>query len=105
MNHDAAIQAIIKDLLADKSIPAEYRNAVASSGRRWQCEIRGVKSLTRLEAPQGTFGNETGNLAVAGSNASHGYSPQATGQQNGSCTCPVGGRRTTCPVHGEQQSN
>ena len=76
MNHDVVIQAIIDDLLADKSIPAAYRNAVASTGRRWQCEIRGVKTITNRPVPA--------DLPT----------------MQGGCTCTELGRRKDCPVHG-----
>jgi hypothetical protein len=78
MNQDVAIHAIIEDIKADKSIPAEYRNAVISTGRRWQCEIRGAKTMTNRE-PDG----DAPATAVA-------------------CTCPSGGIKRTCPEHGER---
>ena len=77
MNHDVVIQAIVEDIKTDKSIPAEYRNAIASTGRRWQCEIRGAKTMTNRTMP-------------------------ADLSQEAVCTCPPGGIKRTCPVHGGQ---
>jgi hypothetical protein len=79
MNYDAAIQEIIDVLKADKSIPAEYRNAVISTGRRWQCEVRGARTMTVRQAP-----NDLPAMQFAS-------------QQ---CTCTELGTRKDCPVHG-----
>lgn len=78
MNYDEQILAILESLKTDKSIPAEYRNAVLSTGKRWRMEIRGVKTLTNLQPP------EEFKLSTDPSD----------------CICPTGGHRKDCPVHG-----
>ena len=51
MNYDASIHQLIESLEADKSIPAQYRNAVISSARRLQLEIRGARTMTVQQVP------------------------------------------------------
>jgi len=105
MNHDATIQAIIKDIKADVSIVQPWRNYAIKSMNEAQAFVRMGKTTTYAEAPQGTFANETSNDTFSDGKTILEPSAQATGQQNGTCTCPVGGRRTTCPVHGEGATN
>lgn len=99
MSIDALITQAIEILKADKSIPAEYRNSVISTGRRWQCEIRGAKTMTVLKPENGPAGSETYQQTNFAPNAAIGTVSQATGPI---CTCPAGGRRRDCLIHGLQ---
>lgn len=97
MNYDALVYEIIESLKEEKSIPAEYRNAVVSSARRLQMEIRGAKTMTVLKAPEGIQGNKV--RMYSDGDPEQPYSGAVKPTSN-VCTCPDGARRTNCPVHG-----
>jgi hypothetical protein len=86
MNYDATVIQMIESLKADKSIPPEYRNAVISSARRLQLEIRGARSMTNLRPPEAQPTTQA--------------APVITVSQ---CTCTLGmPPRKDCPVHREK---
>ena len=102
MNYGAAIYQIIealKALKADKTIPAEYRNVVASSARRLQLEMRGAKTVTNLKAPSamqdspGSFADNNSSIeALQDESFKHGSVAK--------CVCtPSMPPRKDCPVH------
>lgn len=90
MNYDLHMTQLIDALSADKSIPPQYRNAVASSARRLQLEIRGARTMTVLQ-PQETE-------SALRSNTEYVFGKDASAVV---CTCPVGGRKRDCAVHGD----
>lgn len=83
MNYDQTLNQIIEALTADKSIPQPYRNSVASSARKLQLEIRGAKTMTRMQPPEGEE-----------------FTPVVHGTA-GRCSCPFDGVwDKSCPMHG-----
>jgi len=82
MNYDQTITDLITYLGMDKAIPQPYRNAVASSARRLQLEIRGALTMSNLQPPEGAI-------------------PAALPPMQ--CTCPAYPDMVdrSCPVHGK----
>jgi hypothetical protein len=84
MNYDQTLTQLIATLGLDKGIPQPHRNAVVSSARRLQLEIRGALTMITREEPAGLSSAPV---------ITHGYSQ--------ACECldpsmPL----VSCPVHG-----
>lgn len=91
MNYDEILSQIIKALNEDKTIPQPGRNAVISSARRLQLEIRGARSMTNLQPPAGRIDGDGGNI----------NNSNTTGNV---CICKPGMTDKACPIHGKAVS-
>lgn len=70
---------LIERLGQDKSLMQPYKNYAISDAKRLHALIRMAGSSTQLEPPVGT------QLGI-----------------NPVCSCPAGGLRKTCAIHGEK---
>jgi len=79
MNYDQHMSQLTEAITTDKSIAQPYRNSLLSDARRLHMQIRGAKTFTSVKTPVGL----------------------ADPIVDVFCTCPEGGRRRNCPLHGE----
>jgi hypothetical protein len=86
MNYAHVISHILDALKDEDNIPAAYRNALISDGRRWQMQILGAQTLTN-RVPQDQFNGQASTT-------------REISQDESICTCTELGRRKDCPVHG-----
>lgn len=79
MNYAQHLQELMDEIKADKSLPQPLKNYILSDAGRLQAMCRAAMVTTGLKAPEGL------NIKHVGGTE---------------CTCPEGGVRANCPVHG-----
>lgn len=100
-DYDAAVHTFIEQIKADKSIVQPWRNKACSRLEEVQAFVRMGKTTTNVARQNEPSASETYQQTNFAPNAAVGTAPQATDPQNVVCTCPNGGRRRDCGVHGE----
>lgn len=99
-NYDAVIYEVIETIRADKSITQPWRNYAIKHFQEGLASARMGKTTTNVARPESSLVGKTTNDTFSSPNEALLASTQATDPQNAVCSCPAGGMRRDCPIHG-----